>query len=232
MKAIKDMTMYDGIEIRSVEELNELSDKLDRLKIFTKSGKSFRNVDRATTIIRSFGSMVVYPSTGNVGSAKSAYKEGCNLYEMKDIDFGEDIDHYSQRLIDFHTAFDSPVLSFPQIPAKERALLRVQLLQEELDELKEGIENEDLVECADAITDLMVVLEGTIIEFGMQKCKLKLFDEVMDSNMSKLDDFGHPIINGKNNVMDPTRPLGKILKSKNFFEPRLKPIIDQAKTNI
>ena len=56
----------------------------------------------------------------------------------------------------------------------------------------------------------------------MQHVIEKAFDEVQDSNMSKLDDEGLPIINGENGVWDESRPKGKILKSKNFFEPNLK----------
>lgn len=86
---------------------------------------------------------------------------------------------------EFHTTFNHPVQDTPCIPAKERAALRINLLQEELDELKEAIENDDLVEALDAFADLQYVLAGAILEFGMQGVMRLAFDEVHRSNMSK-----------------------------------------------
>lgn len=85
----------------------------------------------------------------------------------------------------FHKTFNAPILDTPQIPAKERAELRVSLLQEELNELKEAIKNNDLVEIADALCDLQYVLSGAILEFGMASKFETLFNEVQRSNMSK-----------------------------------------------
>lgn len=85
----------------------------------------------------------------------------------------------------FHETFNAPILDTPQIPAKERAALRVSLLQEELNELKEAIENDDLVEVADALCDLQYVLSGAVLEFGLAEKFKTLFDEVQRSNMSK-----------------------------------------------
>jgi len=85
----------------------------------------------------------------------------------------------------FHEVFKAPVLETPQIPSKERCDLRVNLLQEELDELKDAIKNNDLVEVGDAFGDLMVVLCGSILEFGMGEKFNELFNEVHESNMSK-----------------------------------------------
>jgi predicted HAD superfamily Cof-like phosphohydrolase len=86
---------------------------------------------------------------------------------------------------EFHKTFDVPVLKNPEIPSKERCELRISLIQEELNELKEAIENNDLVEVADALCDLQYVLSGTVLEFGFGKKFTKLFDEVQRSNMSK-----------------------------------------------
>ena len=86
---------------------------------------------------------------------------------------------------EFHKTFDVPVLKNPEIPSKERCELRISLIQEELNELKEAIENNDLVEVADALCDLQYVLSGTVLEFGLGKKFTKLFDEVQRSNMSK-----------------------------------------------
>ena len=85
----------------------------------------------------------------------------------------------------FHETFDLPVLTEPTIPAPERCMLRVNLLQEELDELKEAITDNDLVEIADALCDLQYVLSGAIHEFGLGDKFKSLFDEVQRSNMSK-----------------------------------------------
>lgn len=85
----------------------------------------------------------------------------------------------------FHETFNAPVLETPQIPSKERCNLRVTLLQEELDEIKQAIENNDLVEISDGFADLMVILAGSILEFGMGEKFNELFDEVHRSNMSK-----------------------------------------------
>ena len=85
----------------------------------------------------------------------------------------------------FHTTFQHPVLDKPQIPARKRADLRVALLQEELNELKEAIDNEDLTEVADALADIQYVLAGAILEFGLGEKFKGIFDEVQRSNMSK-----------------------------------------------
>jgi len=85
----------------------------------------------------------------------------------------------------FHDTFNLPVLDQPVIPAKDRCDLRVNLIEEELRELKEAIEANDLVEVADALCDIQYVLSGAILEFGMGAKFKSLFDEVQRSNMSK-----------------------------------------------
>jgi len=85
----------------------------------------------------------------------------------------------------FHKMFDAYIWTTPHIPSKDVCDLRVWLLQEELDELKEAIDNGDLVEIADAFTDIQYVLSGAIISFGMQDIFAELFEEVQSSNMSK-----------------------------------------------
>lgn len=89
------------------------------------------------------------------------------------------------QVAEFHKTFKHPILSEPQIPSKSRCELRVSLLSEELNELKEAIENQDLVEIADALCDLQYVLSGAVLEFGLAHKFKELFDEVQDSNMSK-----------------------------------------------
>lgn len=85
----------------------------------------------------------------------------------------------------FHDTFGLPVLSEPQIPDEKRCALRISLLQEELNELKEALDNDDLVETADALADLQYVLSGAILEFGLADSFKAIFDEVQRSNMSK-----------------------------------------------
>ena len=88
--------------------------------------------------------------------------------------------------------------------------LRLNLIEEELEELKQAIKNKDLVEVADALTDILYVTYGAGHAFGinLDKC----FDEVQSSNMSKLDSNGKPIYND----------FGKVMKGPNFFKPNLK----------
>nr|WP_261395396.1 nucleoside triphosphate pyrophosphohydrolase family protein [Membranihabitans marinus] len=86
---------------------------------------------------------------------------------------------------EFHDTFGLPVLDDPKLIPKERAALRVNLLKEELKELVTAIEEDDLVEIADAFCDLQYVLSGAILEFGMGEKFKALFDEVHRSNMSK-----------------------------------------------
>jgi NTP pyrophosphatase (non-canonical NTP hydrolase) len=88
-------------------------------------------------------------------------------------------------VVSFHRTFGQPVILEPAIPSKERCDLRISLIQEELNELKEAIEANDLVEVADALADLQYVLAGTIIEFGLGDKFKEVFDEVQRSNMSK-----------------------------------------------
>ena len=85
----------------------------------------------------------------------------------------------------FHETFNAPILDSPQIPSADRCALRVALLQEELNELKEAIEDKDIVEIADALADIQYVLSGAVLEFGLGHKFKVLFDEVQRSNMSK-----------------------------------------------
>ena len=86
---------------------------------------------------------------------------------------------------DFHRLFNHPILETPTIPDKKRCELRVELISEELKELKEAIANDDLVEVADALCDIQYVLSGAVHEFGMSDKFVRLFNEVQRSNMSK-----------------------------------------------
>src|SRR5690625_7879180 len=86
---------------------------------------------------------------------------------------------------EFHKTFQHPIVKQPQIPSKDRCQLRVALIEEELRALKGAIENDDLVEIADALCDMQYVLSGAGLEFGLKDKFADLFDEVQRSNMSK-----------------------------------------------
>lgn len=89
------------------------------------------------------------------------------------------------QVAEFHRTFKHPILGQPTIPSADRSNLRVSLLAEELQELKQAIEDRNLVEIADALCDLQYVLSGAILEFGLGEKFKSLFDEVHRSNMSK-----------------------------------------------
>lgn len=93
--------------------------------------------------------------------------------------------NYIEKVSEFHKTFEAPILDNPQIPSEDRCNLRVSLIQEELDELKQAIKDGDLVEIADALSDIQYVLSGAILEFGLGEKFNELFDEVQRSNMSK-----------------------------------------------
>lgn len=93
--------------------------------------------------------------------------------------------NYLNKVTKFHKTFDVPMVDKPSIPEDDRCELRINLLQEELNELKESIKNKNLVEVADALCDIQYVLSGTILEFGLGEKFNELFIEVQRSNMSK-----------------------------------------------
>jgi len=96
----------------------------------------------------------------------------------------EDLNALSQ-VAEFHQTFKHPVVAQASIPSKVRSQLRIDLIAEELKELQEAVDNNDLVEVADALCDLQYVLAGAVLEFGLGTKFKTLFDEVHRSNMSK-----------------------------------------------
>ena len=109
----------------------------------------------------------------------------------------------------FMETFGQEVKNKAEFPNEKIQNLRVSLIEEELAELKEAINNKDIKEVADALTDILYVTYGAGHAFGvdLDKC----FDEVQRSNMSKLDENGKPIFN----------EYGKVLKGPNYFKPDL-----------
>lgn len=96
----------------------------------------------------------------------------------------EDLKALSQ-VAEFHQTFKHPIVVEAAIPSKQRSKLRIDLIAEELKELQEAVDNDDLVEVADALCDLQYVLAGAVLEFGLGNKFKALFDEVHRSNMSK-----------------------------------------------
>ncbi len=116
---------------------------------------------------------------------------------------------------EFHHAFE---IGYSEIPlnslGEQKNLLRYNLMKEENEEYLEAVQNNDLVEIADALGDMLYILCGTIIEHGLQNKIEAVFDEIQRSNMSKLDENGKPIF----------REDGKVLKGSNYFKPNFSKI--------
>jgi len=109
----------------------------------------------------------------------------------------------------FMETFAQEVKNKPSFSSEKINNLRYELIREELDEFKDALKNQDILEVADALTDILYVTYGAGHAFGidLDKC----FEEVQQSNMSKLDERGEPIYN-KN---------GKVMKGPNYFKPDL-----------
>jgi predicted HAD superfamily Cof-like phosphohydrolase len=90
-----------------------------------------------------------------------------------------------EQVSEFQKAFELPILDKPQLINTKRAWLRIGLIEEELNELKEAVNAKDLVEIADALCDLQYVILGAVLEFGMGEKFVEMFNEVHRSNMSK-----------------------------------------------
>ncbi len=89
------------------------------------------------------------------------------------------------QVAEFHRTFKHPIVAEATMPSKERCQLRIDLITEELKELKDAVTDKDIVEIADALCDLQYVLAGAVLEFGLGNQFKALFDEVHRSNMSK-----------------------------------------------
>ena len=110
----------------------------------------------------------------------------------------------------FMDTYKQEVKNKSEFPSEKIIKLRLDLIKEELEELKEAINDNNIVEVADALTDILYVTYGAGHSFGidLDKC----FAEVQRSNMSKLDNNGKPIFNDN----------GKVMKGPNYFQPNLK----------
>ena len=109
----------------------------------------------------------------------------------------------------FMKTFGQEIKTKPSLSSEKINNLRINLISEELEELKDAIKNNDLKETIDALTDILYVTYGAGHAFGvdLDKC----FEEVQNSNMSKLGEDGKPIYNES----------GKVMKGPNYFKPNL-----------
>jgi predicted HAD superfamily Cof-like phosphohydrolase len=122
-----------------------------------------------------------------------------------------------QQRKEFNEVYGCLTQESPQFPKKDIQELQEKLIAEELEEFRQANENEDMVEATDALVDLLYVVYGAAISYGLEDVLEAAFDEVHESNMSKLDEDGNPIL----------REDGKILKGENYFPPDLKSIIEK-----
>ena len=116
----------------------------------------------------------------------------------------------------FMKTFGQEVKDKPSFSSNKINKLRIDLIKEELEELKDAMQNKDLLEVADALTDILYVTYGAGHAFGinLDEC----FDEVQNSNMSKLDESGKPIYNES----------GKVMKGPKYFKPDLSKILNNS----
>ena len=114
----------------------------------------------------------------------------------------------------FMKTFGQEVKNKPSFSTDKINKLRLDLIKEELSELTDAMKNKDLLEVADALTDILYVTYGAGHAFGidLDKC----FEEVQNSNMSKLDENGNPIYN----------ETGKVMKGPNYFKPDLSKFVN------
>ncbi len=125
-----------------------------------------------------------------------------------------------QMVQEFHETYGLPVHDAPNISDEKTNALRINLLAEELDELKEALEQGDMVETLDALIDLQYVLDGAFLSFGMHALKEDAFNEVHSSNMSKLGEDGKPIRRESD---------GKVMKGPHYFKPDMSQFIAAKK---
>lgn len=117
---------------------------------------------------------------------------------------------------EFHTAFGIGYSETMRAHlGDDKNLLRFNLMKEENEEYLEAVQNNDIVEIADALGDMLYILCGTIIEHGLQNKIEEVFEEIQRSNMSKLGEDGRPIY----------REDGKVMKGPNYFKPNFEEIL-------
>lgn len=119
----------------------------------------------------------------------------------------------------FHQAFGLGIAQKPTSNLPKKTIeLRYNLMKEENEEYLEAALSNNLTEIADALGDMLYILCGTILEHGMQHIIEEIFDEIQQSNMSKLGEDGKPIY----------REDGKVLKGSNYFKPNINKILNKV----
>ena len=132
----------------------------------------------------------------------------------KEITFDTIVNHVKT----FHESFGIKNEESPIAEVGQKVIdLRFELMREENEEYLEAAQNNDLVEIADALGDMLYILSGTIIAHGMQHKIVEVFEEIQRSNMSKLGADGKPIY----------REDGKVMKGPKYFKPNIKSILEK-----
>jgi predicted HAD superfamily Cof-like phosphohydrolase len=122
-----------------------------------------------------------------------------------------------EKVAQFHRVFKQKDGTEPQLLPENDFLLRHRLMAEENEEYLEACQQDDMVEIADALGDQLYILCGTILKHGMQNIIEDVFNEIQESNMSKLDENGQPLF----------REDGKIMKSNKYFPPNIARILNK-----
>jgi predicted HAD superfamily Cof-like phosphohydrolase len=125
-----------------------------------------------------------------------------------------------EQVQEFHETYGLPVKCSPDVCDEKTNALRINLLAEELEELKEALAAGDPLETLDALIDLQYVLDGAFLSLGLHDVKTAAFNEVHRSNMSKLGEDGKPIRRESD---------GKVMKGPNYFKPDLAQFIKSKK---
>ena len=168
-----------------------------QLEYINKLVRNTKNYE--TNYIINNSSFIFCPLKAKVAGSKPI---GCAIKGVKMSNF--------QKVQEFMNTFGQEVKKKSEFPTKDITNLRFNLIKEELDELKEAIDQNNLLEVADALTDILYVTYGAGHAFGinLDDC----FEEVQKSNMSKLDKNGKPIYNES----------GKVMKGPAYFKPNLR----------
>lgn len=118
-----------------------------------------------------------------------------------------------EMVLEFHNTYNCNINERPSLPDAAERELRIKLLKEEFDEYISGESNNDLTEIADALGDMLYIIYGTAISYGIPIDAI--FAEIHNSNMSKLGEDGKPIY----------REDGKVMKGPNYFKPNIEGIL-------
>jgi predicted HAD superfamily Cof-like phosphohydrolase len=127
-----------------------------------------------------------------------------------------------RKVEEFHKAFGQENGRWPRLISNSEYDLRHTLMKEENDEYLDACYKKSLVEIADALGDQLYILCGTILKHGMQHIIEDVFNEIQDSNMSKLGEDGKPVL----------RADGKILKGPGYFRPNINKFLEDASSSV